>query len=237
MTNGIDMLFTPRHPLYSKQRRRQSLCPPLWHASQWLCSHCVCAHVPNCQIFAPAVPWVSAVYWRVEGEGRGGGREEDGQTVEMALHPINVITALIGQPFNQKGARTESARERETGRGKERETSRQEGNKGKESFACIQMYIPPQPPTHLLSSPPPSFHWLWWALRLLCFQDRLKSNTPRGNSWGSQGPLLSHTAKAAPPEPRGPNTLMDRLVLHSRPAFPFPVQHEQKLWQGFIILG
>lgn len=35
---------------------------------------------------------------------KGEGRERDGQRVEMALRQINVITALIGQPFNLRGS-------------------------------------------------------------------------------------------------------------------------------------
>lgn len=41
---------------------------------------------------------------------KGEGRERDGQRVEMALRQINVITALIGQPFNLRGS---SYRERD----------------------------------------------------------------------------------------------------------------------------
>lgn len=127
--------------------------------------------------------------------------KEDGQTVEMALHQINVITALIRQPFNLRGARTE--REERQAEGGERETARQGGRKEKESFVCIQMSVCAPP---LISS---VLSLALMSSQAIVCPGLFKSNTPRGNSWGSQGLLLSHTAKAAPPEPRGPNTSMD----------------------------
>lgn len=58
-------------------------------------------------------------------------RRSDGQTVEMALNQINVITALIRQPFNLNAARAERGRQAEGRRG---------GGRGR-----MSVHLPPPP--------------------------------------------------------------------------------------------
>lgn len=74
----------------------------------------------------------------------------DGQR-DVALRQINVITTLIRQLFNLKGAKG-GEREAKGKRGI------QEGREEKESFGCIQMSVCVA--LTISSSPPPSFHWL-----------------------------------------------------------------------------
>lgn len=146
------MPFTFRHPLYLKQRwPPANALPSLLTSFTMMSVFCVCPHIANCQIFAPAVPRVATICRMVKEREE---RKEDGHTVEMALHQINVITALIRQPFNLKGARTERARQAEGKRG------RQQGRRGiKKTRASVAFKCPPTP-TPLTPSPPPSFHWL-----------------------------------------------------------------------------
>lgn len=75
----------------------------------------------------------------------------DGQG-DVALRQINVITALIRQLFNLKGAKGGGGGEAKVKRGI------QEGREEKESCGCIQISMCVALTTS--SSPPPSFHWL-----------------------------------------------------------------------------
>lgn len=150
-----------------------TLCPSLWHASQWLCVFSVC---PQLSDVCSCSTWSRNSLLKDGRVKEGEGREEDGQTVEMALHQINVITALIRQPFILKGARTVRGR--------------QEGRKKRASvaFRCLCVCLPPA----FLSSPPPSFHELWWAPQLLCVQGYLKA-TPLEEIPGDRGARSYHT--------------------------------------------
>lgn len=137
------------------------LCPLLWYR---MFIFCLCSHIPNCQICAPAVSQVATVYWRVEELRKERMRQRLGRTGDVALCQINVITALIRQLFNLKGAKG--------GWGAKGKRGIQEGREEKESFGCIQMSVCVALTTS--SSPPPSFHWLWWSPRLLCVWGYLK---------------------------------------------------------------
>lgn len=97
-------------------------------------------------------------------------------------HQINVITALIRQSFILNGAQTVRGREGDR-------------KAGKESFSCIRMSAPRLP---LISSAALSLTMMG-SPAIVC-PGLFKSNTLGGNSWGSRGPLLSHIAKATPPE-------------------------------------
>ena len=106
------------------------------------------------------------------------------------LHQINVITALIRQPFNLKGAWRERERERERDRLRGREEDSKAGREEKEeSLCCIQMCVPPTPTPPLISSSSLSLA-LMSSPAIVC-PGLFKSNTPPGGkSWGSQGPAL-----------------------------------------------
>jgi len=155
-------------------------------------------------VFSVTHPWQPVEGWRVDRQWR------------WHLPQINVIAALIWWKLGHTQTQTHTQRERQ----RERERS-------SVAFRCLCLCLH----HHHLSSPALSFHWLWWAACLLCI-GLFKRNTPRGNSRGSQGPVLSGSDKAATPEPRGPNPSMGRLVLHSRPAAHFPRCGRALLFSG-----
>lgn len=123
------------------------------------------------------------------------GKEMDRQgrqayTKSMQSDLLSVSHSIWREPRTAKGGRTEK--------------------KGRRMFACIQMSTHLNLP--LLSSITPTLtlmkHWLWWVQ--LPPPALFKSTAPRGTSRRSPGPLLSQTAKAAPPEPRGLNSQTHR---------------------------
>ena len=122
------------------------------------------------------------------------------------LHQINVITALIRQPFNLKGAWTEGERERQA-EGKRGRQQRQEGRKKKRALVAFRCANPPpHTHTHTHTHTPPLISSSSLSLTLMSSPaivcpGLFKSNTPPEEIPGDRrGPVLSHTAKAAPPE-------------------------------------
>lgn len=118
------------------------------------------------------------------------------------LHQINVITALIRQPFNLKGAWTERERERDRLRGRE-EDSKAGREEKEESLGCIQMCVPLTPTPPLISSSSLSLA-LMSSPAIVC-PGLFKSNYPPGGmSWGLQGPaLIAHSQSSSTWTPEG----------------------------------
>ncbi len=154
------MPFTFRHPLYSKQRwpPTNALPSPLTRFTM-MCVFRVCVCVsthPKLSDLCTCSTLSRYSLLKVRRVKEGEQREEDGQTVEMALHQINVITALIRQPFNLRGARTERERDRLRGREGDSKAGREERKRQLRLHSHVCVRICP----HLLSSLPPSFHRL-----------------------------------------------------------------------------
>lgn len=156
---------------------------PVWHVLKRFCSPCVWI----CQISATPVLWVAKAYWRAQGWGKGmrwtdrGDRPTPNQCNQTSYQSAIQSEGSPGQ--------------------------RRVGGRKRREDGCLLAFRSPRTSTFLCAPPSPQ-RWLWWvqppppAL--------FKSTAPRGTSRRSPGPLLSQTAKAAPPEPRGLNSQTHR---------------------------